>query len=509
LWQIEHNGGWHWQVGEHAARTEVSDLSDPGPTYAYLALVGPTDVEHQWRLVLQPGETFETVPVAVAFSGEGFPGAVARLTDYRRALRRPHDDHRRLPVIFNDFMNTLKGNPTTDLLMPLITSAARVGAEYFCIDSGWYSEIGEEWWDFIGEWKPSKTRFPNGLTEVLDHIRAEGMIPGLWLEPESVGVNSPAAGRLPEEAFFTRNGERVVEQGRYQLDFSHAASTKHLDGTVDFLVGELGVGYLKMDYNVNVGPGTDKGHVSAGVGMLAHNRAFLDWVDRLLDRYPHLVLENCASGGMRSDYALLSRFQLQSTSDQQDLLLYPTIAAAAPVAIAPEQAAVWAYPQPDWSDDGIAFTLCSALLGRVHLSGHLDQMSESQLALVADAITVYKQIRPDLATAVPFWPLGLPRWVDSWVALGMRSEGGTYVVAWHRAAVDGKVVPGDESNGNSVVLPVEHLRDAQLDAEVLFPQGCDCTVEWSTSRSELALALPSIPGACLVSLREVRPRTNS
>ena len=102
-------------------------------------------------------------------------------------------------------------------------------------------------------------------------------------------------------------------------------------------------------------------------------------------------------------------FQLQSTSDQQDFLRYPPIAAAAPAAIAPEQAAVWAYPQPDWTDDEIAFTLCSALLGRVHLSGHLDRMSEAQQQRVADAVSVYKgRIRPDLSGSVPFWPLGLP-----------------------------------------------------------------------------------------------------
>ena len=66
----------------------------------------------------------------------------------------------------------------------------------------------------------------------------------------------------------------------------------------------------------------------------------------MLDRHPGLIIENCASGGMRTDYAMLSRLQLQSTSDQQDFLRYPPIAAAAPAAITPEQAAIWAYPQP-------------------------------------------------------------------------------------------------------------------------------------------------------------------
>jgi alpha-galactosidase len=325
------------------------------------------------------------------------------------------------------------------------------------------------------------------------------MVPGLWLEPEVVGVLSPVAEQLPIEAFFTRDGERVVEQGRYHLDFSHPSAAKHLDQVVDFLVGDLGVGYLKMDYNINVGPGTETGNVSAGVGMLAHNRAFLDWADGVLDRHPGLTLENCASGGMRTDYALLSHFQLQSTSDQQDFLRYPVIAAAAPTAMAPEQAAVWACPQPEWSNDEIAFALSGALLGRLHLSGHIDQMSGAQQRLVADAISVYKRIRPDLAVALPFWPLGLPRWTDSWVALGMRARSATYLVVWHRGRIDGSLAP--DGDPDEIVLPVTHARDQQVTAKVLYPESGSAAVKWSVQHGELVVALPRTPSACLIGLQ--------
>jgi alpha-galactosidase len=62
---------------------------------------------------------------------------------------------------------------------------------------------------------------------VLDRIRAEGMVPGLWLEPEVVGVHSPVVEQFPPEALFVRNGERVVEQGRYHLDLCHPSALKH------------------------------------------------------------------------------------------------------------------------------------------------------------------------------------------------------------------------------------------------------------------------------------------
>src|SRR3954454_10959333 len=44
--------------------------------------------------------------------------------------------------------------------------------------------------------------------------------------------------------------------------------------------------------------------------------------------------------------------------------LTPPIAVAAPLAVTPEQAAVWVAPQPDWSDETIAFAMVGALLGR-------------------------------------------------------------------------------------------------------------------------------------------------
>jgi alpha-galactosidase len=480
LWQVEHQGGWHWQVGERDGA-------------AYLALLGPADLEHQWRVTLASGEQFGTVPAAVAVSDGGFDGAMAALTSGRRAVRRPHEDHRRLPVIFNDYMNTLMGDPTTARLRPLIEAAADVGAEYFCIDTGWYAEAGQPWWDTVGEWQPAASRFPGGIREVLGYIRDHGMVPGLWLEPEVVGVNSPVAEELPADAFFGRDGVRVAEHGRYHLDLRHPAAVRHLDTVVDTLAGELGVGYLKLDYNINPGAGTDVGGVSAGAGLLGHNRAHLAWLDSVLDRHPGLVLENCASGGMRMDHALLARLQVQSTSDQQDFLRYAAIAAAAPAAVLPEQGAVWAYPQPEFTDAEIAFTLGSALLGRIHLSGQLDRMSPAQRALVAGAIEVYREIRPDLARAVPLWPLGLPGWDDPWLALALHTPEVTYLLTWRRP-------PG---GADSAVVPLPHLRGGPVRAEVRYPAGDPGRVSWDPAEGAVTVRLPQAPAVCLVRLGQL------
>ncbi len=463
LWQIEHNGPWRWEIGDRLDG-------------AYVALSGPTDLDHQWNELLAPGESFTTVPVSIAVSGDGVEGAAAALTAHRRALVRPHPDRATLPVVFNDYMNTLMGDPTTERLLPLIDAAAAAGAEVFCIDAGWYDDEGD-WWDSVGEWQPSQSRFPHGLEEVLARITGHGMTPGLWLEPEVIGTRSPMADKLPAEAFLQRNGERVAEHGRYHLDLRHPAAVAHLDQVVDRLVEQLGIGYFKLDYNINPGAGTDRDATSVGAGLLGHNRAHLAWLEGVLDRHPRLVLENCGSGAMRMDYAVLSRMQLQSTSDQQDYLRYPPIAVAAPLSVLPEQAASWAYPQPEMTDEQIAFTMCTGILGRLYLSGNLHRMTPQRLDLVREGVRLHQSLRADLVRAVPCWPLGLPGWDDPWLALGLRAGDVTHLGIWRR--------PGAPVR---VVLPLPHLAGRDLNMLTAYPSAMGgWTYSWNARAAELTV----------------------
>jgi alpha-galactosidase len=450
-WQIEHNGPWRWELGE--------DLHG-----GYFTLSGPTDMDASWTRVLHPGEAFTSVPATVTV-GSDFTEAVAALTDFRRAARRPHPDNTAMPVVFNDYMNTLMGDPTTEKLLPLIKAAGAIGAEIFCIDAGWYDD-GGNWWPSVGEWQPSTTRFPGGLGEVIDAIRAAGMTPGLWVEPEVVGVDSPMAAKLPDDAFLQRHGQRLVEHQRFHLDLRHPAAIAHLDGVVDRLVNDFGVGFFKFDYNVNPGPGTDLNADSVGDGLLGHNRAHLAWLDGVLDRHPGLVIENCSSGAMRMDFAVLSRLAMQSTSDQQEFTKYPPIAAAAPISLLPEQAASWAYPQPEMNDEEVAFCLVTGLLGRFYVSGHLNQMTEAQRATVATAVATAKQLRGAIAQGHPYWPAGLPDWTEPWVALGLRGESEDLVSVWRRGGTA------------TTALHLPRLTGRDLNVATVFPLDLP---EWKTT----------------------------
>lgn len=465
-WQVENNGPWHWEIS-----AQEPDL--------VVRMSGPTRDEHSWCWELEPGAQYSTAPVAIACSADGFEDALRALTEHRRAIRRPNADDENLPVIFNDYMNALMGDPTTQREHTLIEAAAQAGAEYYVVDCGWYTDE-KDWWDLVGDWQESPRRFPGGLREVMDDVRAHGMVPGLWLEPEVIGKRSAAARTLPEDAFFHRDDTRIVEKDRFQLDLRHPAAIAHLDAAIDRIVDVYGVGYLKFDHNINAAPGTGE---RVGEAMDGHTRALSEWLDSLLERHPDLVIENCSSGGMRVDYAQLSRLSIQSTSDQQSPLLTAAIAAAAPSAVAPEQAAVWAYPQPGMSRGLLEFTLVNALMQRIHLSGHLDDVHPEQARIVADAVTAYKQIRHLIPASLPSWPLGLPGWYDDVLALALDGPAGELASVWNR---------GDDAA--RLQLPLRSRGAAEV--RQVFPAGA-VEHHWDEA-GVLTVTMPAGPSAVVL-----------
>jgi alpha-galactosidase len=169
VWQVETSAGWHWEVTQTEGTVTVG-------------VHGRTDL---WIRELRPVDA-------------------------------------RLPVVYNDFMNTLMAGPSTEKELPLIEAASEAGAEYYCVDDGWFGD--GNWWTSAGDWHEAP--------------------------------------------------------GHFQLDFRHPAARAHLDETVDRLVAELGIEFFKLDYNVNSGVGTDVDAEDPGAGLLGHTRAFRDSLSR-------------------------------------------------------------------------------------------------------------------------------------------------------------------------------------------------------------------------------------
>ena len=428
MWQIESNGSWQWE------------LSDNEGSGLYLKLGGPSEQENGWYKQLAPGKSFESVKVCVAV-GRDLDCALAQMTRYRRAIFEDNEKNRALPVIFNDFMKCLLADPTEKKCFEAIDKAAEAGAECYCMDAGWYAD--GHWWDSVGEWQPSEIRFPNGIKKVFDRVRERGMIAGIWLEIEVMGINSPALKLFDDSCFFMRHGKRVIDHSRYQLDFRSKTVRDYATSVIDRVVGEYGVGYIKFDYNIEIGSGTEVGADSFGDGLLEHNRAYLGWIDSIKSKYPELIIENCSSGGMRMDYAMLSKHHVQSTSDQEDYRHTAIIASNSATSVLPEQAAVWACPLAESDEKQLCFTMANSMLTRVHLAGEVMKLNTAQMGEVKRAIECYKSLRGKISGFLPFYPLGFNSYGAEWACVGYRTQSESYIAVWR---MDGEKA--------SVTLPI-------------------------------------------------------
>lgn len=478
FWQIEHNGSWHWEISNVSARDNYAD-----DVYAYLG--GPDDLHGAAWKNLKPGEAYETIPVAIGCARGGFGDAVEALTRYRRAAcLRKHSNNSTCSVIFNDYMNCLWGDPTEVKELPLIAAAAKVGCEYFVIDAGWYADLHEDWSQTIGAWQPTASRWPRGLKFVLDQIRHAGMVPGLWLEPEVAGAKSLLA-QKPDDWFLMRHGKRVFKNSRLLLDFRNPAVRSYLDQVIARLVNDYGVGYIKMDYNVDSLQGTEVNADSFGQGLLEHNRALLAWLDSILNRYPELVIENCGSGGGRMDYAMLSRLQIQSMTDQENYLRLPAILVGASAAVLAEQLAIWSYPLVNADADQASFNMVTAMMCRIHQSGRLDSLAPQALAQVTEGIRVYKEVlRKHIPAAVPSYPLGTSDVTnpEAPIALAMRSPEQTLLGVWR---IDGPA-------NTRVPMACQHPK-------LVYPTNLDIRV--SVADGAVNVEFPRTHMACLVQAR--------
>lgn len=433
MFQIESYYDWYWEIGVD------------GGMY-YLHLSGPNARYHSWNKVLAPGSAYETVPAAFCCGGS-LNDVLAQMTRYRRHIKPDCAPDRRLPAIFNEYMHLSWDDPWADKTAKLAPEIAGTGCEYYVIDCGWHDEVpASVIYRHFGTWYESKMRFPEGLGKTAGMIHALGMKFGLWIAPEVVGKdNRRMLEYYGDECFLTRNGKKICNSTGYLLDFRHPKVIDYMTRTIDRMVSEYGVDYIKFDGCASAGPGPDRNCTSPGDGLEEHIRAFLKWSGDMMQRHPNVVFEDCAGGGQRLDYSALSLFALASTSDQIDYRKYPYIAGNILCAVLPEQAAVWSYPvatsldnydEPADADERVteemvAVNMVNALLGRIHLASRVNLLSAEKQALIREGIDFYNHMTSDKLQAVPYLPLGYANFGDTLVCSGIRTDKKLYLAVWN------------------------------------------------------------------------------
>ena len=340
----------------------------------------------QWTKTIKPGEKLDA-PKAVFATGKSLEEACDKLVKAQHPNISPVDDH--MGITFNEYCTTW-GNPTIDNLKKLADKLAGRGIQYLVMDSGWYSDCGN-WWEYRGDWSINKKRFPNGLKELADYIRAKDMIPGIWFEFEVAGYKTDAFQNSPH--FVKKDGVPLTIGGARFWDMEDPYVEDYLTKNVIGRLKEDGFGYIKVDYNDTLGMGCD-GEESMGENLRRKVLATQKFFKKMRKEIPDLVIENCSSGGHRLEPSFMELASQASFSDAHEIVSLPLIAANLHRVIRPEQSQIWAVLRANDSEERIYYSLCATMLGRMGLSGDIYDLSDRQSTLLDEAIAFYREAAP-------------------------------------------------------------------------------------------------------------------
>lgn len=347
-----------------------------------------------WRKRIKRGETFTTRMAYITVAKGDLETVCDRLVKAYDEQGGVKETEKTLPVLYNEWCSSW-GKPRHDELVKFLPTAKELGCKYFVVDDGWFKNVYGDSKKVLGDWYVCEEAFPYGLKAFGEEVRKQGMIFGVWYEFERVSVCSDVYKKHPDWVL-TYDGKPIVHQGKAFFDFRKEEVLAYLRETVIKNLVENKIGYMKVDYNDNIGLGTD-GADSYGEGLREHIEAVIEFFKEIKRTLPELVLEVCASGGMRHEPAFLRLGDMVSFSDAHECPSGVNIAMNLHRYIPPRKLQIWAVIRDDYSLQDVRFTCAKAMLGRVCLSGKLSTKPPETIRELKAATAYYESITDILA----------------------------------------------------------------------------------------------------------------
>lgn len=376
---IAHNGSWQMEIYRRGDDLEISG--------------GLADREFgHWFKIVKPGEEFTTPEAILSVCRTTQPDVIFQRLSYDqdKYVNLGPESEQSLPVMFNEYCSSW-GEPTAEDVEKEIESVIGHDIDYFVIDAGWYRSETVNWTDSMGDYDVADIYFPDGLAPLVEKINENGMRAGLWFEIDNVAKGSEAFKK--ENMLLKRDGLTITTMGRRFRDMRKKEVIDFLTEKVIGTLKDNGFSYIKIDCNDTVGIGCD-GAESLGEGLRQNQIASADFIRKIRNDIPDIVIENCASGGHKLEPLMMSLCDMASFSDAHECREIPIIAANLHRVILPRQSQIWAVLRNSDSDKRIVYSLAATFLGRMCLSGDMASLSQPQWKLVDEGIMFYKMVSP-------------------------------------------------------------------------------------------------------------------
>ena len=272
---------------------------------------------------LAPGETFATPEAALVYSNAGFGGMSRAFHDAVRSRLLPapwRDLAAPRPVLLNSW-EACYFDFTEEKLLALACAAKTAGADLFVLDDGWFRGRNSDTTS-LGDWVADAAKLPGGVAGLCRKINDLGLDFGIWVEPEAISPDSDLYRAHPDWALQTPGRETLEIRHQYTLDFSRADVREALWQQLTELLDSCPVRYLKWDMNRSLANVWSAALPAACQGEVYHRYVLglYEFQRRLTERYPRLLLENCAGGGARFDLGMLCYSPQIWCSDNTDAL---------------------------------------------------------------------------------------------------------------------------------------------------------------------------------------------
>jgi len=256
-------------------------------------------------LMLEPGETIEVPSIFIQYNSEGGNDHAVNL--WRRFATKhimlPKDT--RLPHGPLSFMSW-GGLAEPGHLNRLENIVQRqLPIDVYWMDAGWFApksanEFSPEWSQNVGDWDFNCASFPQELSNIARVAHQAGKKLLLWFEPERVRTTSKLAKEHPELLIFNHTGNAL-------LDLGDPAAWQWCFDKISSIIERNHLDWYRQDFNFEPLPywRSKDAPGRKGITEIRYVTGLYRFWRELKLKFPHLMIDNCASGGRRLDVELL------------------------------------------------------------------------------------------------------------------------------------------------------------------------------------------------------------
>lgn len=334
---------------------------------------------------LKPGQAYQAPAAILAISGKGRNGAMAQQhAAIRSMLKWPGGRMTPRPVHLNSWEACYFDHDAARIER-LARAGAAIGVERFVLDDGWFKGRRDDRAG-LGDWTPDSATYPEGLAPLADRIRKLGLEFGLWVEPEMVNPDSDLYRAHPEWALSDEGRAAPTARNQLVLDMRRGDVRDYLFASLDTLLSQSPISYLKWDHNRDHAPS----------GGAAQTRGSYALLERVRAAHPDVEIEGCAGGGGRSDAGLVPYVHRFWASDNIDALARVAIQRGFLAFLPPEMMGSHIGASPAHATgraQALAFRAAIACMGHLGIELDPESLGDDERAELARWIAFYKQWR--------------------------------------------------------------------------------------------------------------------